>query len=40
MIFDFEECRKVFMNVVKRMIKEEVFYYLEGRIEVFVDMIV
>lgn len=37
---DPEERRKVFMNAVKRMIKEEAPHYSEGRIEVLADMIV
>ncbi|WP_449353735.1 ATPase, T2SS/T4P/T4SS family [Thermococcus henrietii] len=35
-----EERRKVFLNAVKKMIKEEAPQYSEGRIEVLADMIV
>jgi len=35
-----EERRKVFLNAVKKMIKEEAPHYSEGRIEVLADMIV
>ncbi|WP_456422287.1 ATPase, T2SS/T4P/T4SS family [Thermococcus sp.] len=35
-----EERRRVFLNAVKKMIKEEAPHYSEGRIEVLADMIV
>lgn len=35
-----EERRKIFMNAVKKMIKDEAPHYSEGRIEVLADMIV
>ncbi len=35
-----EERRRVFMNAVRRMIKEEVPHFSEGRIEVLAEMIV
>ena len=37
---DLEERRRVFMNAVRRMIKEEAPHFSEGRIEVLTEMIV
>ncbi|ASJ08201.1 type II secretion protein [Thermococcus siculi] len=36
----FEERRRVFMNAIRRMIKDEAPHFSEGRIEVLADMIV